>query len=94
MCGEYARKRQKTAARKTGGVLLSSRLSLLFLRRLAGFRPQFVGDGVFVTGVDAVHADHAAAVIDPVVFDVDARRLAVACAAVAADALFGVDRGA
>ena len=94
VCGEYARKRQKTAARKTGGVLLSSRLSLLFLPRLAGFRPQFVGDGVFVTGVDAVHADHAAAVIDPVVFDVDARRLAVACAAVAADALFGVDHGA
>lgn len=49
--------------------------------------------GTLVAGVDAVHAGHAAAVIDGVVLDVDARGLAVAGAALAVDAFRSVDHG-
>ena len=69
--------------------LIGFRFTLAVSR--GGFRGMDEMDGVLMAFVKAIHAGHAAAVVDPMVGDVDAGGLAILGAELAVDALLGVD---
>ena len=88
--GNHCRCRQETAA---GIVHMLRRYALpCFLRRKrSGFGRMLVGDSPFVAFADAIHAGYASAVINPMVWDINASRLAIADTEVAIDTFIRVD---